>query len=46
MYTLDFLLEGLIYEAVLAHYWDPFKSLARNSNGIEGPTATYNDNKD
>ena len=41
--TLDFLLEGLIYEAVLLYYPDPFKFLARNSDGVEGPTATYNE---
>ena len=40
MNTLDFLLEGLVYEAVLSNYRDPFKCLARNSNGKEGPTAT------
>ena len=45
MNTLDFLLEGLIYEAVLLYYRDPLKCLARNSNGVEGPTATYNENK-
>lgn len=45
MNTLDFLLEGLVYEAVLIYYRDPFKCLARNSNGIEGPTATYNEYK-
>jgi hypothetical protein len=45
MNTLDFLLEGLVYEAVLLYYRDPFKLLARNSNGIEGPTATYNEIK-
>ena len=45
MNTLDFLLEGLVYEAVLLNYRDPFKCLARNSNGVEGPTATYNENK-
>ena len=44
MNTLDFLLEGLIYEAVLLYYRDPLKRLARNSNGVEGTTATYNEN--
>ena len=45
MNTLDFLLEGLVYEAVLLYYRDPFKRLACNSNGKDRPTATYNDNK-
>ena len=45
MNTRDFLLEGLIYEAVLLYYRDPFKCLARNGNGVEGPTATYNEDK-
>ena len=40
MNTLNFLLEDLIYEAVLLYYRHPFKCLARNSNGKEGPTAT------
>jgi len=42
MNTLNFLLEDLIYEAVLLYYRHPFKCLARNSNGKEGPTATRN----
>ena len=45
MNTLDFLLEGRMYEAVLLYYRDPFKCFACNSNGIEGPTATYKENK-
>jgi len=44
MNTLDFLLEDLIHKAVLLHHRDPFKCLARNSNSIERPTATYSEN--
>jgi hypothetical protein len=44
MNPLYFLLEDLVHKAVLLHYWDPFKCLARNGNGIERPTATYTEN--
>lgn len=41
MYTLNFFLEDLIHKTVLLHHWDTLKCLARNSNRIERPTATY-----
>lgn len=42
MNFLDVLPKGPIYEAVLLYCRDPYKFLARDSNGIEGPTSTYN----
>ena len=41
MDSLNFLLEDFIDQTVLLYHWDPFKRRARNSNCVEGPTATY-----